>query len=43
VMLVRQHFLHWRAVTPAERAEMFTESERLLAALQPAAETPAQG
>jgi hypothetical protein len=26
VTLVRRHFLHWRAVTPAERAEMFEEA-----------------
>jgi hypothetical protein len=26
VTLVRRHFLHWRAVSPAERAEMFEEA-----------------
>lgn len=30
VALLRQHFLYWRAVGPAERAAMFVESRQLL-------------
>ena len=30
VSLIRQHFLHWRAVGPQERAEMFEEARQLL-------------
>ena len=30
VSLIRRHFLHWRAVTDAEREEMFTEAKTLL-------------
>ena len=30
VVLIRQHFLHWRAVTEEERDEMFVEAEALL-------------
>ncbi len=30
VTLLRQHFLYWRAVGPAERAVMFTEARELL-------------
>jgi hypothetical protein len=30
VSLIRRHFLHWRAVTDAEREEMFAEARQLL-------------
>ncbi|NQU11978.1 ABC transporter permease [bacterium] len=39
VMLLREHFLHWRAVRAPERAEMFAEGKNLLET-QPPAEEP---
>lgn len=30
VTLVRRHFLHWRAVSPSERDEMFVEARKML-------------